>query len=140
MDLTQENLLQKMSDNIQANACGTPEKAAKKAAVRHGRSRALLWCLLHIVPVAVSFSILQLSFRTVYWQNMGASRQNEQLAAFQVVAKVHELLITLSLSYIVLYYVQQDLLSRTDSLSVCLRLHTVSRLAVNLCPTPLGKF
>lgn len=79
--------------------------------IRKSHRRAGLLCFVHVVPVVVSFSILQLSFRNVYWEDIGAPNQNAKLGGFQVAAKVHEILITVSMSYLMLHHVRKALIS-----------------------------
>jgi len=66
---------------------------------------------VHIVPVAVTFGILQLSFRNVYWGNADAENQRLKISALQIAAKVHEILILVSLSSMVLHYTHKLMLA-----------------------------
>ncbi|KAI0159643.1 hypothetical protein GGR57DRAFT_520906 [Xylariaceae sp. FL1272] len=59
--------------------------------------------LVHLLPVAVTFAILQLSFRDVYWADEHDFDAAWWQAILQFPAKIHELLITGSLSAIVLH-------------------------------------
>ena len=91
----------------------------EKVAIIYSLPKLLFQILLHLVPVGLSFAILQLSFRNIYWRGAGGSGSghlrrystNEVLSILQIVAKVHEILIVLSLSYIVLYYLRRQLIS-----------------------------
>lgn len=74
---------------------------------KRSRSRALASSLVHIIPVAITFGILQLSFRDYYWADAGAENQRIQLSALQVAAKGHEILILMSLSSMVLHYARK---------------------------------
>ncbi|KAI1268909.1 hypothetical protein F5Y18DRAFT_372982 [Xylariaceae sp. FL1019] len=59
--------------------------------------------LVHLLPVAVTLAILQLSFRDVYWADEHDFDAGWWQAILQFPAKIHELLITGSLSAIVLH-------------------------------------
>lgn len=79
----------------------------------------MLRVFLYLVPVGVSFAMLQLSLRHVYWRGAGDrgygyfSRYstNEALTVLQIVAKAHEVLIVLSISHVVLHYLRRQLIS-----------------------------
>ncbi|KAI0110361.1 hypothetical protein GGR51DRAFT_558006 [Nemania sp. FL0031] len=58
--------------------------------------------VVHLFPVAVTFSILQLSFRSVYWADDGRFDKRWQ-DVLQFPAKLHEILIVTSLSAMVLH-------------------------------------
>lgn len=79
--------------------------------VKSSRLHALLDCTIHILPIALSLGVLQLSFRNVYWLDEGADRINTYRDILQVAAKAHEILIVFSLSKVVLYHLQCGLLS-----------------------------
>ena len=70
-----------------------------------------LWALHLLLPVAVSFAILQLTFRHLYWRDVEVPGTSQILGVFQVSAKAHEILIIYSLSKIVLYHLRVDLCS-----------------------------
>jgi hypothetical protein len=80
-----------------------------KDVYEHQRSRfgALASSWVHIVPVAVTFGILQLSFRNYYWADADAKDQRAKLSALQIAAKGHEILILVSLSSMVLHYTRK---------------------------------
>ena len=81
-----------------------------KIAVTSDRSTAIARSLLHITPIGVSLGVLQLSFRTVYWGDVGNSTtQNAALSMLQFAAKIHEIFIIASLSEIVLHRIQYEL-------------------------------
>jgi hypothetical protein len=74
---------------------------------KRSRSGALTSSLVHIIPVGVTFGILQLSFRNVYWADADAQNQRQKLSALQIAAKVHEIFILVSLSSMVLHYTRK---------------------------------
>jgi hypothetical protein len=86
-----------------------PEKKAYE--IQRSHSGALVASLVHIVPVAVTFSILQLSFRHYYWGDADAANQRVKLSGLQVAAKIHEILILVSLSSMVLHYTRKLMVS-----------------------------
>ena len=88
-------------------------KELEKVAIRHSRPYALLRVCALLVPVALSFAILQLSWRHRYWHDSvhNPVTLSEDLATLQIAAKAHEILIVLSLSDLVLYYLRQRLSS-----------------------------
>ncbi len=95
-----------------------PLREPEKVAISQSRIRAVLRTLLYLLPVGLSFGILQLSFRHVYWRVPGSSGSDasrytiaEILNVLQIVAKIHEILIVTSLSHLVLYYIRQQLCS-----------------------------
>jgi len=95
-----------------------PLREPEKVAISQSRIRAVLRTLLYLLPVGLSFGILQLSFRHVYWRVPGSSGSDasrytiaEILNVLQIVAKVHEILIVTSLSHLVLHYIRQQLCS-----------------------------
>jgi hypothetical protein len=75
--------------------------------IERSRSGALLASFVHIIPVAVTFSILQLSFRNYYFADADETNQRVKLSALQIAAKVHEILILVSLSSMVLHYTRK---------------------------------
>ena len=94
-------------------------KELMKVAIVHSSRKTVLRVILYLLPLGISFSILQLSFRHVYWR--GTERPdsgyltrwsiNQVLNILQIVAKAHEILIVLSLSHLVLHYLRKQLLS-----------------------------
>lgn len=109
---------------------------APPVAIRKDRRRALLLCFINVAPIVVSFTILQLSFRNVYWEDVNAPNRVAKLGGFQVAAKLHEVLTTLSLSYLILHYVRGDLAS-SDSLPFGL-FEAAFRLTLGGQPTSYG--
>ena len=85
-------------------------KEGEKVAIRRSILAVLVRIYYYSVPVGVSFTILQSSFRRIYWRGTGNSGDgylskysiSEVLNVLQLVAKAHEVLIVLSLSHIVL--------------------------------------
>ena len=63
----------------------------------------------HLVPLGVTIAIILLNARKFYFQDLGLSRQNAELQAFQYGAKAHEMMMTTSLTAIVLYQFRSDL-------------------------------
>lgn len=72
-----------------------------KAACRH---------LVHLPAVAITLVALSLSWRDVFWETPSPGAESK-LGALQFLAKIHEMLIVLSLSRLAYDRVQQDLLS-----------------------------
>lgn len=112
----------------------------QKVAISQNRSRALLQTCALLLPVGLSFGILQLSFRHVYWRGGGEADGdphgiNEILGVLQLAAKVHEIFIVFSLSQLVLHYLRQQLISArglpfglfTSAYLVALGSHPLSR-------------
>ena len=90
----------------------TNEHVEPRAAAAH-RERWLnvLYCLLHMVPLAATITILILNARGVYWQDLGRPNQNTILQFLQYAAKAHELTMTASLTAIVVHQIHYDLSS-----------------------------
>lgn len=74
----------------------------------------------YLLPVGLSFGILQLSFRQIYWGGarttskgsmVDPQKTNDILAVLQIVAKLHDIMIIVSLSHLVLHYLRQELCS-----------------------------
>ncbi|KAH7095696.1 hypothetical protein FB567DRAFT_36423 [Paraphoma chrysanthemicola] len=82
-----------------------------KYSIQRSRTKALTSSLVHVIPVGVTFGILQLSFRNVYWADADASDQRVKLSALQIAAKAHEILILVSMSSMVLHYVRKLLVA-----------------------------
>lgn len=81
----------------------------QKVAVRQSRLKNSLWILINSFPIGLSFGILQLSIRHLFY---GLPPDiNQVLPVLQIVAEVHDVLIDVSLSWLVLYYLQQHLIS-----------------------------
>lgn len=85
-------------------------KELEKVAVRQSRFGVLFRSCVLLALAALSFAILQLSWRHRYWRDSNEN-VSEELAVLQIAAKAHEILITLSLSDLVLHYLQQQLSS-----------------------------
>lgn len=90
----------------------TNQQMKPRAATAH-RERWLnvLYCLPHMVPLAVTITILILNARGVYWQDLGRPNQNTILQALQYAAKGHELTMAASLTAIIVHQIQYDLSS-----------------------------
>lgn len=88
-------------------------KELKKVAIYQSRLRAVPRIIALLVPVAISFTILQLSWRHVYWRdsNQNPRAISENVAILQIAAKAHEILIVLSLSDVVLHHLRQQISS-----------------------------
>ena len=69
----------------------------------------VLHCLPHMVPLAVTITILTLNALGVYWQDLGRPNQNTVLQLLQYAAKAHELAMAASLTAIVVHQIQHDL-------------------------------
>ena len=90
-----------------------------KVAVVHSSRKIPLRVCLYLIPVALSFAILQLSFRHVYWRGTGSSdsgylsryTMDQVLNFLQIVWKAHEILIAMSLSNVVLRYLRRQFVS-----------------------------
>ena len=82
-----------------------------KVAVRLSRWAVLAQRFLYVCPLAMTFSILQLGWRSVYWKDLddSSSTQSSVLTVIQFVAKFHEICIVASLSNLVLYQIQSEL-------------------------------
>ncbi|KAL4790935.1 hypothetical protein BDV19DRAFT_371384 [Aspergillus venezuelensis] len=101
------------------NATSTTSKASRndeepqKVAISRSIPRALWSCAIHLLPIAVSSTIIALNFKGTY---LGADLMSPvksetiNLMLFQVAAKAHEILIVASLAVIVLQYVRHELL------------------------------
>lgn len=85
----------------------------ERVAILQSRLRAVPRVLALLVPVALSFAILQLSWRHVYWRDSNRNPRaiSENLAVLQIAAKAHEIIIVLSLSDVVLHYLRQQISS-----------------------------
>ena len=81
-----------------------------KTATRISHPVAIYTSLPHLLPIAISISILTLSWRNVYWQDLGLPHQNAILDALQFAAKAHEISMAMSLSAIVLHRIRYDLI------------------------------
>lgn len=103
------------SHTVDLRPCVVLEKQTPNSSyeMKRSRSGALVSSLVHIVPVAVTFGILQLSFHNYYWADADARNQRLQLSALQVAAKAHEILILGSLSSMVLHYTRKLMVSPT---------------------------
>lgn len=70
------------------------------------RQKSMSSAVVLLIPVGISFGILQLTFRNLYWRDAQKSGTSEQLGLLQVGAKAHEILIVYSLSQLVLHYLR----------------------------------
>lgn len=78
--------------------------------------------LIHVISLALTLAVVQLSFRGVYWFDIGSSPsnllalfnidQNEILNGLQFAAKIHEILIACSLSAIALHFTRFRLIGK----------------------------
>ncbi|KAL8881545.1 MAG: hypothetical protein Q9198_001269 [Flavoplaca austrocitrina] len=87
------------------------EVESEKVAIHLSRRRAIWQGLIHVAPIVITLTVLQFSFRTVYWSDLEGSdsNQNAVLNILQFVAKAHEICIAVSLSAVVLHRIQWDL-------------------------------
>ena len=67
--------------------------------------------LVHLLPIAATIVLLFLNFSNLFFEDVGVVNQNIRLNSLQCAAKIHEVLISLSLSAMVLHYVQYELLN-----------------------------
>lgn len=75
-----------------------------KIAIRKNRAIALLRSLIHLVPVGGALGEITLTWNTYY---LGAQVYN--LALYQIVAKIHEMMIQASLAAILFSYVRYEM-------------------------------
>jgi hypothetical protein len=68
-----------------------------------------LQCLLHVPSVVITMGVLSLTFRGIFWQGSGPE-MNSVLNALQFAAKIHESLIIVSLSAMVVHRLNLDLM------------------------------
>jgi hypothetical protein len=106
--------------------------------IHRSRLGALASSLVHVVPVAITFGILQLSFRNYYWGDADAGNRRAQLSALQVAAKAHEVLILVSLSSMVLHYTRKLMVS-PDGISFGL-LETAYQSGLSSNPWTIGNW
>ena len=81
----------------------------RDAATYRERWLNVLYCLPHMLPLAITITILILNARGVYWQDFGRPNQNTILEVLQYAAKAHELTMAASLTAIVVHQTQYDL-------------------------------
>lgn len=81
-----------------------------KQALPQHRGWSILKPFLHLFPVSVTIAILSLTWRTVYWKDLGNPSVNTWLSAFQFAAKFHEIILIISLSTIVVHRVRDELI------------------------------
>ncbi|CZR55385.1 uncharacterized protein PAC_05272 [Phialocephala subalpina] len=99
--------------DISKSPTGEEPKVAIKPGLRNNWKKVTP----HILAVAVTIAVCQLSFRDVYWMDLKPPNQHVALSltqggalnALQLAAKLHELLILTSISSIVLHAVQHHL-------------------------------
>jgi hypothetical protein len=72
------------------------------------RKRAVLHCLCHFPSMAITLVILSLSFGSTFWQGPDLYT-NTVLSLLQYVAKIHEALIYMSLTGIILHRIIYDM-------------------------------
>lgn len=75
-----------------------------KMAIRKDRPIALLRSLIHLIPVSVSLCEIILNWNTYY---VGVSIYNQ--AVYQILAKIHEIVIQASLAAVVFSYIRHEL-------------------------------
>ena len=80
-----------------------------KVALKRRHPSPFLHSLIHLPSIATTIGVLSWTFRSVFWQAPGPEI-NSDLDAMQFAAKIHETLIILSLSSMVLYYVRHALI------------------------------
>lgn len=86
---------------------------SKKVVVARSTWKALYRCRLHIPPITISMAILILNIRGTYiGADMSGPIRSETitLMGFQLIAKMHELLIIASLGLIILHIVRHELI------------------------------
>jgi hypothetical protein len=106
--LSERIVMRKENVELHSYAVVEHEKPNKDVyEIQRSRFGALGSSWVHIVPVAVTFGILQLSFRNYYWADADAENQRAKLSALQIAAKAHEILILVSLSSMVLHYTRK---------------------------------
>jgi hypothetical protein len=81
-----------------------------KAIMERSRWNAAGDCGIHIIPSSVTMALSTLNFSQIYAGNVGISNQNAQLNALQFAAMLHEVLIAVSVSSIMLRCIAYDLL------------------------------
>lgn len=79
-----------------------------KVAVRKDRTIALLRSLIHLVPIGFALFEIILNWNTYY---VGASTYNQ--AIYQLLAKVHEIMIQASLAVVLFSYVRHEITKGT---------------------------
>lgn len=89
----------------------TAQSGGSKAIIKYNRRETLEICVIHLLPIAATGVLLFLNLSSVFFEPVGVSNQNARLNAIQFAAKLHEVSVTLSLSAIVLNYVQYQLLN-----------------------------
>jgi hypothetical protein len=90
------------------NRCRTLEKPT--TVISDKKRDVLLQCfLLHFPSIVITIGVLSLTFSSIFWQAPNPDF-NSILSALQFAAKVHESLIILSLSAIVLHRIRFDLM------------------------------
>ena len=81
-----------------------------KAVARYSRYATAGIITTHLLPIAATATLLYINVSNTYFEDPGVPNQNTRLNALQFAAKVHEVLITVSFSAIVLHYIQYELL------------------------------
>ena len=67
------------------------------------------YCLPHMLPLAVTVTILLLDVLGLCWQDLGRPIQSTILQALQYAAKAHEVTMVASLTAAVIHHIQYDL-------------------------------
>lgn len=65
---------------------------------------------MHLLAIGTSLGVMILSFRDVFWKDVGAAQINSGLKAFQFAARVHEIILSVSTSTMVLGVARQVML------------------------------
>lgn len=143
--LAAEDLSDQDDQDDQVIVARKSTKESIKPVLTPSRKAAALRTVFYLLPVGLSFGILQLSFRRVYWRGSTADYYghydiNEVLNILQIVAKVHEILIVTSLSHLVLFYLCQQLSSNglsfglfTSTYQVTIGSHPLSKGFWEIC-------
>lgn len=108
---------------------GNQDKQEGNNHLKTSRKRVFWTSLIHIPAIAITFGVLSLTLRHVFW-SPPASGTNVVLNALQFAAQVHAGLIIMSLSAIILHFVHREL--KKDSgvpltfLSASFQLYSIS--------------
>lgn len=86
------------------------QSESPKPITRYNRWRGIGICATQLPPIAASSTLLYINFANIFFEPPGLPNQNTRLNALQFAAKTHEVLINVSLSAMVLHYVQYELL------------------------------
>lgn len=80
-----------------------PLREPEKVAISQSRIRAVLRTLLYLLPVGLSFGILQLSFRHVYWRVPGSSGSDASRYTIAEILNVLQIVAIYLTSYCTIY-------------------------------------